>query len=188
MRLEAHLTTGDLQHVLAQLTPLSVALDPDSPQRQLSIEPPSAVALEKDRGLRVVTQLQLCWDVIGVRVPVTLRRVEILLSPRIEWQALQPVLTFGLRIENADVSAIPSFLRGVLVARVNEALARPDVRVVWRFMETLSFEFPSPPQIQPALRMRLFARGGEVQVQDDALRLAVDWGLTAEAERGDVPS
>jgi hypothetical protein len=124
--------------------------------------------------------------VIGVRVPVTLRCVEILLSPRIEWQAERPVMAFGLRIENADLSAIPAFLRGVLVARVNEALARPEVRLLWRFMDTLDFQFLLPPQVQPALRMRVFARAGEVQVQDDALRLAVDWGLSAEAEPGDM--
>ena len=98
----------------------------------------------------------------------------------------RPVLLFGLRIENADLSAIPAFLRGVLVARVNEALARPDVRVVWRFVDTLDFQFPLPPQLQPARCLRLFARGGEVQLQDDALRLAVDWGLSAEAEPGDM--
>lgn len=184
MRLEAHLTTRDLSHALAQLTPIKVALDPDSPRRQLSIQPPSAVSLEKGRGLRLTTDLQLQWDVIGVRVPVSLRRVEILLSPRVEQQAEQPVLTFGLRIETADVSAIPGFLREVLVARVNDALARPDARVVWRFMETLDFQFPLPEQVQPALRMRLFARDGAVHVEDHALRLAVEWGLTAEAERG----
>lgn len=177
MRLEAHLTTSDLRHLLVQLTPLSVALDPGSPQRQLAIQPPSKVALEKDRGLRVVTELRLRWDVIGVTVPVTLQQVEILLLPRIETFEDQPALGFGLRIENADLSAIPAFLRGVLVARVNEALARPDVRVVWRFMDTLDFQFPLPPQIQPSVRMRVFARGAQVQVQDDALRLAVDWGL-----------
>ena len=96
------------------------------------------------------------------------------------------MLLFGLRIENADLSAIPAFLRGVLVARVNEALARPDVRVVWRFVDTLDFQFPLPPQLQPPRCLRLFARGGEVQLQDDALRLAVDWGLSAEPEPGDV--
>jgi hypothetical protein len=186
MRLEAHLTTRDLSHAFAQLTPLSIALDPGSPQRQLSIKPPSAVSLEHGRGLRLTTELQLQWDVIGVRVPVTLRRVEILLSPRVEQDASGPLLTFGLRIESADVSAIPSLLREVLVARVNDALARPEARVVWRFLETLDFEFPLRDQVQPGFKIRLFARDGAVHVEDGALRISVEWGLTAEAERGNL--
>jgi len=183
MRLEAHLTTHDLQHALTQLTPIAVALDPGSPQRQLAIKAPCTVSLERERGLRLKTELQLQWDVIGLRVPVTLRHVEVLLSPSVELHEDQPVLLFGVHIESADVSAIPGFLEDVLVARVNDALSRPDARFRWRFLETLDFQFPLPPHVQPAFKMRLFARGGEVHVHDDALRLAIDWGLTAEAAR-----
>jgi hypothetical protein len=182
MRLEAHLTTGDLQDILFQLMPMTVSLDPDSPQRRLSIKPPSAVEFREGQGLRIVTELQLQWDVIGVRFPVTLRRVAMQLSPRVELLDGQPALLFGLYVEDADVSALPGFLGEVLVARVNDALQRPEARIVWRFLETLDFRFPLPPQVQPPFTVRLFARSGDVHVKNNALKLSIDWGLTADAQ------
>lgn len=181
MRLEAHLTTGDLQDALFQLTPMAVSLDPDSPSRQLSIRPPSKVALLDGLGLQVVTDLQLQWDLIGLRVPVTLRRVSLLLRPCVDLHAGKPALLFLPQLQEADLSAIPGLLRDVIVARINDALARPDARIVWRFMETLDFRFPLPPQVLPAFQVRLYARSGSVQVADGVLRLGIDWGLTAEA-------
>lgn len=183
MRLEAHLTTADLQHAFFQLTPVTVSLDPDSPHRRLSIKPPSEVELIEGLGLRVVTEVQLQWDLIGVRVPVTLRRVAIVLTPRIESQAGEEVLAFALRIEEADLSAIPAFLREVLVARVNDALTRPEARIAWRFMDTLDFHFDLPPAVRPRFHARLFARAGEVEVTDGAVRLAIEWGVSADADR-----
>jgi hypothetical protein len=183
MRLEAQLTTSDLQDVLYQLTPLAVSLDPDTPSRQLSIRPPRKVQLLDGLGLQVVADLQLRWDVIGVRFPVTLRRVSLLLKPSVELLDGQPALLFRPQLQEADLSAIPGILRDVILARINEALARPDVRIAWRFMEALDFRFPLPPQVLPAFKMRLYARGGVVQVDKGVLRLAIDWGLTAEAPR-----
>jgi hypothetical protein len=181
MRLEAHLTTGDLQDVIFQLAPMAISLDPGSPQRRLEIKPPSVLELREGEGLRIVTDLQLQWDVIGVRFPVTVRRVALLLSPSIEWVDGQPAMLFAIRVEDADVSALPGFLGEVLVARVNDALSRPESRIVWRFLETLDFRFPLPAQVQPAYAARLFARSAEVQVKNHSLRLSVEWAFTAEA-------
>lgn len=181
MRVEAHLTTGDLRDVLYQLTPMAVSLDPDSPSRQLSIRPPREVELVDGHGLRVVVDLRVQWDLIGVRLPVTLRRVSLLLTPRVELLDGQPALLFLPKLQEADLSAIPGLLRDVILGRINGALARPDARIAWRFMETLDFRFPLPPQVLPAYQMRLCARGGDVRVEKDVLRLAIDWALTAEA-------
>jgi hypothetical protein len=183
MRLEAHLTTGDLRDLLYQLTPMAVSLDPNSPSRQLSIRPPREVELVDGFGLRVVADLQLKWDLIGVRLPVTLRRVSLLLTPRVELLEGQPALLFLPKLQEADLSAIPGILRDVILGRINDALARPEARIAWRFVETLDFRFPLPPQVLPAFQMRLYARAGDVQVEKDVLRLAIDWGLTAEAPR-----
>jgi hypothetical protein len=183
MRLEAHLTTSDLQHAFSQLTPLVVSLDPDSPQRQLSLKAPSEVVILAGQGLRIVSEVQLQWDLIGLRVPVTLRRVAILLTPRMAEVDGQQVLAFGVRIDEADVSAIPGLLRDVLVARVNDALEKAHARIAWRFMDTLDFSFPLPPEVLPQFQLRLFARAGAVQVGADYLRLSIEWGLTADADR-----
>ena len=181
MRLEAHLTTGDLQDALYQLTPMAVSLDPDTPSRRLSIRPPREVQLVDGVGVRIVVDVQLQWDLIGVKFPVTLRRVSLLLKPYIELIEGQPALLFLPQLQEADLSAIPGILRDVILARINDALARPDARIAWRFMETLDFRFPLPPLVSPAFEVRLYARGGVVQVDQGVLRLAIEWGLTAEA-------
>jgi hypothetical protein len=183
MLLHAHLTAEDFRDAFAQLTPMSVALDPNSPNRQLSLKPPSRVEVLAEHGLRIETEMQLQWDLIGLRVPVTLRRVVIVMTPHIAEIAGRQALVFGLRIEEADVSAIPAFLRDVVVSRVNDALAKPDVRIAWPFMDTLDFAFPLPREMRPAYSMRLFARAGSVRVEDGSVLLSIEWGLSAEAER-----
>jgi hypothetical protein len=107
----------------------------------------------------------------------------VLLSPRMIEVDGQQVLAFGVRIEEADLSAIPALLRHVLVARVNDALEKAHARIAWRFMETLDFSFPLPPEVLPLFKLRLYARAGDVQVEADFLRLSIEWGLTADAER-----
>jgi hypothetical protein len=188
MRLEATFSTADLQNALFQLTPLTISLDPDSPHRRLSIKTPSEVALIAGVGLRIVAEVQLQWDLIGVRLPVTLRRVSIVLNPSIVLLEAREALAFALRLEEADLSAIPSFLRDVLLARLNDALARPEARIAWRFLDTLDFRFDLPPLVQPRIDARLYARSGTISVRDDALHLSVDWGFAAASDpRGDLP-
>jgi hypothetical protein len=181
MRLEAHLTISDLQDILCQLTPMKVTLDPDSPSRCLAIKQPSSVALLTGQGLHVVTDLQLQWDLIGLRVPLALRRVSLLLSPRVEVLDGEPALVFLPQLQEADLSAIPGLLRDVLLARVNDALKRPDAQLAWRFKDMLDFRFALPTQVQPAFQVRLFARSALVEVESGSLRLAIDWGLTADS-------
>ncbi|MET0385360.1 MAG: hypothetical protein ABW321_05345 [Polyangiales bacterium] len=176
---------GDLQDLVFQVAPIRVSLG--APGRWLLVEAPSAVEIVEGVGVRVVTDLRLRWDVIGIGVPVTLRRVDLRLSPRVELDNGVPVLAFGVFIEEADVIALPGFLDDMIVGRVNEALGRRENRIVWRFLETLDFRFALPAQVQPAYSMRLFARAGDVVLKNNALKLGVDWGLTAESDHSGIP-
>jgi hypothetical protein len=186
MHLEAHLTTTDFAHVFAQLTPLRISLDANSDKRFLALSPPAHVGLVAPRGLRIVTDLQLQWDVIGVRVPVSMKRVSVFLSPSVAEVEGQAVLLFGVRIEDADLSAIPSFLENVVIEQVNDALARRESSICWRFMETLDFNFRLPELVDPRYRVRLFASSGAVRVDPHALVLRVDWGLEAHPHEHDT--
>lgn len=177
MHLEAHLTATDFAHVLAQLTPLRISLDANSDKRFIALSPPAHVGLVAPRGLRIVTDVQLQWDVIGLRVPVSLKRVSVLLSPSVADVGGQTVLLFGVKIEDADLSAIPSFVESVLLDRVNDLLAKNRSSICWRFMETLDFNFRLPEQVSPRYRVRLYASAGSVRVDHHALVLRVDWGL-----------
>jgi hypothetical protein len=179
MHLEAHLTTTDFAHVLAQLTPLRIALDANSDKRFLALSRPTHVGLVASRGLRIVTDVQLQWDVIGLRVPVSMNRVSVLLTPSVAEIDGQPALLFGVRIEDADLSAIPSFVESVLLDRVNDALARVKSSICWKFMETLDFTFRLPEMVSPRYRVRLFSAAGAVRVETNTLVLKVEWGLEA---------
>jgi hypothetical protein len=179
MHLEAHLTAQDFSHVLSQLTPLRIALDGNGDRRFLSLSPPTHVAFVGSRGLRIITDVQLQWDVIGLRFPVSMKRVSVLLSPSVVEVEGQSVLAFGVRIEDADLSAIPSFVESVLLDRVNDALAKRETSLAWRFMETLDFSLRLPEQVSPRYRVRLYASSGAASMHAHALVLRVDWGLEA---------
>ena len=179
MHLEAHLTAADFKHVFGQLTPLRISLDAHSDKRFLALHPPQHVALVPSHGLRIVADLQFQWDVIGFALPVSMKRVSVLLTPSIVEIGGQAVLLFGVRIEDADLSALPSFIGSVLLDRVNDALARREASICWRFMETLDFNFRLPHLVSPRSRVRLFASAGAVRVDSHAFVLSVDWGLEA---------
>ncbi len=179
MHLEAHLTTTDFAHILAQLTPIRIGLDANSDKRFIALSRPAHVGIVGARGLRIVTDVQLQWDVIGLRVPVSMKRVSVLLTPSMAEVDGQPVLLFGVRIEDADLSAIPSFIESVLLDQVNDALARARSSICWKFMETLDFNFRLPDMVSPRYRVRLFSNTGDVRVESNTLILKVEWGLEA---------
>lgn len=175
MHLEAHLTAHDFSHVLTQLTPIRISLGGD--RRFVALSPPAQVTMVESRALRIVTDVQVQWDVIGIPVPVTMKGVSVLLTPSVIEQQDQAVLAFGVKIEDADLSALPSFLESVLIDRVNDALAKRESSIAWRFMETLDFTFRLPHTVRPRYRVRLFASSGTARIERDTLVLTVDWGL-----------
>lgn len=188
MHLEAHLTAHDFSHVLTQLTPLRISLGKNGDRRFVALSPPTHVAMVESRGLRIVTDVQLQWDVIGIPVPVTMKGVSVLLTPNVVEQENQLVLAFGVKIEDADLSAIPSFLESVLLDQVNDALAKREADIAWRFMETLDFTFRLPETVRPRYRVRLFAAKGTARVVRDTLILIVDWGLETHPHDSQAPA
>lgn len=185
MHLTAHLTVADLARALAQLTPLKVSLDATNDHRFVALSRPEKVELSA-AGLRIVSDVQLQWDLIGLRVPVSMKQVSVLLTPTVVQQDAQLVLLLGVKIEDADLSSIPSFVESMLIDRVNDALARRDASIVWPFMETLDFTLKLPHQVRPRYRPRLFASVGTVRLSQDLLELRVDWGLDVHPHDHDL--
>jgi len=179
MWLQATFTAQDLLGALVKITPLRVPLDKDDPDRCLWLGKPSAVTLREGEGVHITTRGQVRWDVAGITVPITMRTLGVLLTPSIEAVDGEEALNFTLRVTEADLSAVPGFIEGSLVTRVNDALARPDARLIWRFLQTLDFTFRLPAKLEPERHMSLFARWGAVRVMDEALSLVVGWGLDA---------
>jgi hypothetical protein len=184
MWLQAILTPTDLERMLGELTPVRIALDrEDDSQRYLWLDRPSRVETTDGAGIRVVTSARLQWDVIGIKVPITLRRVSVLVVPSIARHDGQDVLVFRASIEHADLSPVPEFIEEPLLARVNEALAAEHAQLIWRFVDTLDFQFQLPAMLDPTRNVRLNARWGAVRTTREGLALAASFALSAEDDR-----
>jgi hypothetical protein len=180
MWLQAIITAEDLKHALFELTPTRIQLDDDDPDRAFELDPPSEVYFRANEGATIRTSARLRWDVIGIKVPVTLRSVDLLLVPSIERDAEgNDVLALQARVEDLDLSALPGFLDDKLKDRINSALARPSSFVRWRFIRTLDFHFHLPESVQPSRDLRLSARWGATRVSEQGFVMAASFGFFA---------
>jgi hypothetical protein len=179
MWLQALFTEEDLTAVLSRLTPARIALDKDDPDRFLWVSKPESLRLEPDRSINITVRAQVRWDVLGVGVPITLKRVTLSLKPAVRTHEGRQIMTFGVQLEEADLSGVPAFIEKSLVGRVNQALEASEAKLSWAFLETLDFKFDIPV-IEPTRKMSLYARFGSTQVTPDGLTLVVGWGVDAE--------
>lgn len=181
MWLQAILTPTDLERMLGEITPVRIALDrEDDAQRYLWLDRASRVETTDGDGVRIVTSARLQWDVIGIKVPITLRRVSVLVVPSIAQRDGMDVLAFNAKIEHADLSPVPEFIEESLIARVNSALTAENAQLVWRFTETLDFHFKLPDMLDPARGVRLHARWGAVRTTREGIAIAASFALDAE--------
>jgi hypothetical protein len=153
MWLQSIITGDDLMHALHELTPTRIQLDEEDPNRAFDLEPPTEVSFRENEGAVIRTSAVLRWDVIGIKVPVALRSVQVLLKPSIEQDADgNDLLVLQARVEALDLSALPGLLDGALKNRINQALENPKSFVRWRFIRTLDFMaasfgfFAKPPE------------------------------------------
>jgi hypothetical protein len=183
MWLQAVLTADDLLHVLHELTPTRIELDDDDPARVLHLDPPGEVKFRDGEGALITTSATLQWDVVGIKVPVVLRAVEVLLIPSIEVDARGvDQLALQARVERLDLTALPGFVEDKLRARINQALESPRAFVRWGFTRTLDFHFHLPASVKPARDLRLSARWGALRVSEQGFAMAASFGFLAAEE------
>lgn len=182
MWLQAIITADDLMHAFAELTPTRIQLDDEDPARAFELDPPSEVRFREGEGAVVHTSARLSWDVIGIKVPITLRSVQVLLMPSIEQDADgNDLLALQARIEDLDLTALPGFLDAKLKDRINAALERPSSFVRWRFIRTLDFHFHLPRAVTPERDLHLAARWGATRVSEQGFVMAASFGFMATA-------
>jgi len=189
MWLQAVLTADDLLHALHELTPTRIQLDDDDPARVLHLEPPAEVRFRDGEGALISTSATLQWDVVGIKVPVVLRSVEVLLIPSIEVDANgADLLALQARVERLDLSALPGFMEDKLRVRINQALESPSAFVRWGFTRTLDFHFHLPAKVQPVRDLRLSARWGALRVSEQGFAMAASFGFLADVEPPGAPA
>lgn len=183
MWLQAIITADDLMHALAELTPTRIQLDDEGPDRAFELDPPTEVRFRPNEGALIKTSARLRWDVIGIKLPVALRSVDVLLTPSVERDADgNDLLVLQARIEDLDLTALPGFLDGKLKDRINAALERPSSFVRWRFVRTLDFHFQLPDKVQPVRDLRLSARWGATRVSEQGFVMAASFGFFAQEQ------
>src|SRR5690349_17810663 len=109
MLLSATLTKEELVAVVDALTPLRVELG-RRPRRAVSFGRPNVVELVAGAGVRLRGDARFTWDVGGLSIPVTVRRWQLLLAPRIAARGDARVLAFEPSIEVLDIVNVPAFV------------------------------------------------------------------------------
>src|SRR5690349_21186997 len=109
MQLCAILTREELVAVALDLTPLRVELG-RRPRRAATFGRPTTVDLVADAGLRIRGDARFTWDVGGLSIPVSVRRWQVLLTPRVVARGDEHVLAFEPSIEALDIVNVPSFV------------------------------------------------------------------------------
>lgn len=187
MWLQAVLTADDLLHVLHELTPTRIELDDEDPARVLHLDPPGEVKFRDGEGALITTSATLQWDVVGIKVPVVLRAVEVLLIPSIEVDTRgADQLALQARVERLDLTALPGFVEDKLRARINQALESPRAFVRWGFTRTLDFHFHLPASVKPARDLRLSARWGALRVSEQGFAMAASFSFVADVQEPEV--
>lgn len=125
MEITARLDAETVTNVLRTLTPLTVHLDDDARgDRWFRLDPPDAVEFVAGEGLRVQSTAMVQWTVAGLKIPFTIRSLQVMLRPIIVDAALGGRLVFRASIEKADLKNVPDAIDAAILDHVNERLSQ----------------------------------------------------------------
>jgi hypothetical protein len=176
MWVEAILTKDDLATLLADLCPLTIALDETSGgEHYLRLLNPEGVALVPERGLRLTCEAELHWPVLGIDAPVRAKSLTMLLNVGLAPSLDGEVLAFRPEVESMDVAWVPNLFDGQIADKLNQALANRRVELSWNFFKTLAHTFELPSALHPATALDLRVGWGKVRVTEQAMVLVVSF-------------
>jgi len=174
LRIEATLLPDDVEQIVRQFVPLEVALGKDgTSSAAIAVEEVTAISLVPGTGVRVLCSARIRWPILGIRLPVIVQRLGILLLPSIRSADGEERLVLQLRLESADIAWVPSRVDQSITEHVNRELADHRVELVWNFQHALTRVFPLPPGLRTAASLQLRVEGGRVEVTEGGLRLSV---------------
>jgi hypothetical protein len=184
MHIDITLGLDEIVRVLEEATPLRVHFGGDDETRWVELERPSAVTLVPDRGLRVVADGHIRYEIAGIKLPFAIRRAELLLEPVIvRIEGGHERLDFKISVEQVDLENVPGVAERVLEKVVNDALAGLDLH--WGFGRTLDLALSIPERFEPLDELIVRSPSGKVTITPAELRLSLnaDVKLTRSGER-----
>jgi hypothetical protein len=115
----------------------------------------------------LVTSGRLSYELIGIKIPATIRKIQLLLIPEVvPATSSRQSLAFRLEIEEGDLVHIPDLIDDALVERVNAALTPEATSMVWHFGKALDQSVSMPERLEPLERLKLSVSGGAAAVDD----------------------
>jgi hypothetical protein len=177
MKLEAVLGIDTLSTLIKQLLPLQIFLGEESgSERYLFLQDPEQIVLVPGAGLRATCKARLSFPVLGLKFPIALNRLTVLLRPMIATRQEGEALVFQVEIQQMDLAGFPALLDLHLAERINRVLADRRVELVWDFTRTLSHSLALPPMLGLIEAFHLRVLDGKVDVDESTMRLAIAFG------------
>ncbi|HEY6559131.1 MAG TPA: hypothetical protein VI072_17730 [Polyangiaceae bacterium] len=187
MHIDAVLRASEIATLLDQFAPIRIHLTPtDADRSWVELEQPREVELVPGRGIRVVCTGRLRYALGGIKLPLSIRRIQVLLEPKIvELGPGEQRLDFALQIEDADLENVPGLVDRAIVGKVNDSLTPETTNMLWEFSRTFRLDVNMPARLEPLHQLLLRAPIGAVAVTTEgvALRLHLDLGLTRTKPR-----
>ncbi|MFW6067073.1 MAG: hypothetical protein ACOC97_01955 [Myxococcota bacterium] len=187
MEFTSTLRREDIEQLLREFAPIRIHMTPtDEDRRWLELEAPRRIEMVPGRGVRILTSGRARYDLLGIRFPIRIRKLQAVLEPVVvQAEGTDHRLAFAIDIEGGDLVAVPALLDRIVVGRVNQALNPRDTRMVWTFGETLTRSFSMPERLEPLDRLNLRVCDGLVEVDDRQVvfRIGLDASLSRHKER-----
>ena len=192
MWLQAAFSHADLVLFAEKLFPVHLALEEGNKEgRHIYLGRPKSMELVAGKGLRVDMRARVLWPLLGIDVPIDVPNVTAMMTLEMARLDGEDVFSLSPVIEALDVTHLPGFVESALMGAINAAIAKEHAALTWRFTHTLDFRLPIPEAEEPARRLHVSARWGDVVVTADGITLiaALDADLNARgAPNADDPT
>jgi hypothetical protein len=187
MTIDMRLNRATIQKVIHEFAPVRIHLTPTDEDRSfLELEEPTLIEMVPGRGVRVVCSGRVRYALGPIAVPLTMRRLSVLLVPEIvEGRTGQPALGFGIEIEDSDLELLPGLVEGAIAHRVNPALTPAESPLRFELADALTKSFKLPERLEPLDCFGIKMRQASIVVDDEGLSLSItlDLAISRTKER-----
>jgi hypothetical protein len=173
MRIEAVVSKEDLIAIATRIAPIEFRLGDAG--GTLRLEDPAEITLVPAVGLHMQCTAHLHWPVLGMKIPVTIKPLTVLVLPEIDRREKGDALVFKLQIEHADVTTVPTIIDNEITNLINRELIKKKIDFAWNFADALSYDFDLAKVLPPIHSLDLKVIAGTVRITEDALILAVSF-------------
>jgi hypothetical protein len=175
MQLSVAISAPTLTALVQSLMPLRIELGGDAgSERHLTLSAPERIELVAGWGLRLACSADVCWPVLGMRLPVPIRAIAVVLEPRVSRRRGVSTLVFGLHVEGADLGGVPAALSARIIDWVNVALREREVALAWKVQDAFERSFPLPAMLSSLRSFDLALDKATVVVSESELRVGFD--------------